>query len=403
MLKAQHLWTVLSFAGLVISAFVAPSASALEGGEGEAKLFIYEAGEGETYFALSLTPTINPSSTRDSEVVVLFDTSASQAGNYRSDALSALQTMLDRLDESARVKLIAVDLEATMLTDGFVAPQGEAINTALEQLAERTPLGSTDMVAALDAASSSFGTADASLRSVIYIGDGQSKANLLGTDELNSTIAGLVEKRASLSSYVIGPERGAILMAALSNQTGGMMLVDTSETLGTAAGQMLAEFTEGVVFWVIDAQFGEAIDEVYPKAVPPLRIGRETIIIGTLQGEMRQDVAMTVEVAGQQLDMRWKVLAGRSDDENAYLADVVDAARFDEGATLPALGLAGLHELRRILFASAESLSRLSAQALASGDEEGARRLAEAALLRDPGNTVAKAVIEALNDESVSD
>ena len=87
-----------------------------------AKLATYDTPTGETYFALSLTPPTRPAAAEAHDVVVLFDTSASQTGMYREGALAALKSMLSGLGEGDRVKLVAVDLNAVDMTQRFVSP-----------------------------------------------------------------------------------------------------------------------------------------------------------------------------------------------------------------------------------------------------------------------------------------
>ena len=61
----------------------------------ESRLATFRTATGEDYFALSLSANAALPATEAQDVVVLFDTSASQTGIYRDDALSALESMLD--------------------------------------------------------------------------------------------------------------------------------------------------------------------------------------------------------------------------------------------------------------------------------------------------------------------
>ena len=63
-------------------------------GNDSAKLATYDNSAGQTYFALSLTPPQTAASDSAHDILVLFDTSASQTGAYRDDALAGLKTML---------------------------------------------------------------------------------------------------------------------------------------------------------------------------------------------------------------------------------------------------------------------------------------------------------------------
>ena len=88
--------------------------------------------------------------------MILVSTAASQTGDYRAKSLATLQSVLSKLDANDRVKLMAFDLNATPLTQGFVAPNGPEMAEALGALERRTPLGSCDLEKALDTAAKSY-------------------------------------------------------------------------------------------------------------------------------------------------------------------------------------------------------------------------------------------------------
>ena len=86
------------------------------------------------------------------DVVILFNTSAGQTGDYRAKGIEALKALLAGLPAGDRVQLMAVDLNADPLTAKFVAPQSKEMADALAALDARVPLGATDMEKALSAA-----------------------------------------------------------------------------------------------------------------------------------------------------------------------------------------------------------------------------------------------------------
>ena len=115
----------------------------------EPRVDTYVAADGTAYFAVSLSPNVargrKPSAC---DVVILFDTSASQTSVYRDKALARrCRRYLAGLRRGDRVQLMAVDLEAVPLTDGFVAPQSDEMEQAVAALKRRAPLGATDMPA----------------------------------------------------------------------------------------------------------------------------------------------------------------------------------------------------------------------------------------------------------------
>jgi len=136
-------------------------AAAKRAAEIASRLATYRKPSGEGYFALSLQAQLPDTAAAGRDVVVLFDTSASQTASYRDDSLVALGTLLERLQANDRVRLVAVDLTAVNLQPAFSAADGEAIATATQKLEARVPLGSTDMLGALRAAEAAFDTKSA--------------------------------------------------------------------------------------------------------------------------------------------------------------------------------------------------------------------------------------------------
>ena len=96
---------------------------------------------------------------------------------------------------------------------------------AVATLANQAPLGSTDIEAGLTAAISKFDAAKSTNRAILYIGDGASMANLLDAPTMGPLVEKLRAARAPMSSYAIGPQVDAELLAVLANQSGGNLYV----------------------------------------------------------------------------------------------------------------------------------------------------------------------------------
>ena len=242
------------------------------GDASSARLTTYESSTGDVYFALSLPPLTNLPAAADHDILVLFGTSASQTGVYRDDALTALRTLLGQLGDADRVKLMAVDLDAIPMTDQFVSPRSEGMQAGLAKLDGRVPLGSTDMGKALRKAADAFSGAPLRPRRVIYIGDGRSQANLMQANAFGAAVQELADKRISVSSFAIGPNRDLQLLAALANHTGGMLYLDSNEgAWAERAGHAMTEVIRAPVAWPTASDLPDAFCEVYPRT---LQIGR---------------------------------------------------------------------------------------------------------------------------------
>jgi len=384
---------VAFFAGRESLAAQAPEVSAPEA---SARMITYQQADGQRFFAVSLRPPANLPAPERRDILVLFDTSASQTGVYRDDALAALRTLLGQLGPNDRVKLMAVDLKAKALSSGFVAPRGAEMQAALAKLERRAPLGSTDMLAALGAAAESFAGDAKTARVAIYIGDGQSKANILARGEFGELQKKLYERRIAVSSLAIGPQRDIVLLSAVANQTGGNVLVDNDRMTGQHAGAELARIAAATVVWPEKAALPAGIGQAYPALTPPLRSDRDTILLGRAKKDAAGAIQLKGDVAGRDVDMSWKISPEKPHEDHAFLAQLVEMAQHDGGASLPTVGSAGLHETRRVLRNNARGLADLSGQALASGNKKAAAALAQRALKQDPGNPSAAAVKNAV-------
>jgi len=359
-----------------------------ESGPEAARCDIYAAPGGTTYFALTLPPTAAPAA-KSHDMVILFDTSAGQAGAARDKALELLGSLLQTAGDNDRVQLMAVDLNAISLTKGFVSPRGAEMDAAMKQLRGRTPLGATDMGIALAKATSCFEGQPANGRSVIYIGDGSSKANVV-LSEYNGVVDKMVAEHISATSYAIGRPIDATLLAALANQTGGMLMVDSDTIMGKEAGQYLLQKAEGAVLWPSSTEISKSVAEVLPSHTPPLRADRETILLGKLSGMNPIDVKVSGEADGKPISVAWSVKPQKADAENSYIEQLVNAGHGDGGYRLPTVGSEGLAESRRLVQSGAQSLAKLGSQAAATGNRKEAQQLIDEALRRDPNNAEAK-------------
>lgn len=357
-----------------------------------ARLVTYDKADGQTYFALGLSPADGVAAGGARDIVLVFDTSASQVGVYRQDALGALEAMLNALPDGDRVKLVAADLRAVPLTKEFVPPRSPAMQEALAKLNRRVPLGSTDMRVVLEGSADEFDNGHGNPKALVYIGDGMSKADLLATRDFQALVERLTANQIPVSAFAVGPRRDIQLLSILANLTGGNTVVDANGFSPQQAGGGLARIAHAEVTWPKHAELPAAMTQVYPQPVPPLRSDRDTILVGKLDARGEQEIQISGTTAGKQVELSWTVSPERSSEDQAYLPQLVDLAANNNGATLPTAGSAGLREVRRVLNGATGNLADLSGQALSSGDVNGARRLADAALARDPNDPLAKAV-----------
>ena len=95
---------------------------------------------GETVFAWQVQPKVAPSVARPRDVLVMIDTSASQAGAALDDARRILTGLATRLDANDRVDVWTLNIDnpaaTRSLTNGFVAPTAPAVAEAIRTLSD---------------------------------------------------------------------------------------------------------------------------------------------------------------------------------------------------------------------------------------------------------------------------
>ena len=391
---------------------LAGAESSRAGTGNSARVVTYQHEE-QTFYALSLVPEEGVKHNEAASIVVLFDTSASQQGVYRESALAALDAMLADLREVDRVELLAVDLGVQPMTDRQVAPGSTELGTAVTKLRQQVPLGSTDLAVALHAAIERLDKSEAGAghdsgrnselgqRSIVYIGDGISIANLLDSQTLEQVLSELRTSRTNVSSFAIGPKVDAQLLAVLANHTGGNLYVQSdrvwsgaaggvsdeqaqAENLHNAqiAGKILAAWTSAAVFWPKSVDYAVELGKTYPAVMPPLRSDRDTILIGSTGSKLPESVKLSLEAIGPQgpVSFRWAARPETSQEDHAFLAEIVGVAQADDGLFLPTVGSAGLTEAARMVGARMDQLTRLAERAVSVGDYQAAERIAQAVL-----------------------
>jgi len=340
-------------------------------------------------------PAVSPAPAR---VLVLVDTSASQMGDFGRRGREALAGMLESARPTDRYLAAAADVTCVPLAEGFVPAGAPSLQGALNTLAARTPLGSTDLIEVLDRATELFGetrAADsATSRAIVYVGDGP---GLGGVDPLDfqRVLETLRGKHITFSAIGIGPQVNWPCLAAIASATGGMMLVPDEATSAKDVGAKMAELAVAATVWpeqvAISSTATDTGLQMLPARMPPLRGDRDSVVLveGPLDSasiEMLLD-AGTAALTAPPVSL--ELPTSKHQDEHAYLEELARNARDSSGVFLPLLGREGLDLARRAIHGEAATLAALSRQAEAVGAHDAALRLAQASLRRDPDNTAA--------------
>ncbi|MHC4875209.1 MAG: VWA domain-containing protein [Planctomycetota bacterium] len=384
-------FTRLAMFGLSLAVALSQQ-SGVSAAEGpSARVLQYRSESGESVHAILLRAPEAASQSRLQKHVVLFDTSASQTGEHRQQALAVLNSFLTSLPEAAQVRLLAIDVAPNELTSEFVGVHSDAARQAVAKLERRAPLGATDLGQALNTAASLAADQDAS---IVYFGDGVSGLRIISQDDLQKLVARLREAQTPVNSVAIGPRRDLQLLGILSHCTGGRVMVDDSDVTADVAGRELAELAQVAPQWLTSLTT-DSNAALLPTAALPVRSDRTTVVLG------RGSVAKSLTGQTAAGEIRWGTALEQATEDNSYLSML--AQRVERNPLdVPFAGEQLLLSARQNFSAQLSQLAAMGDAALIDRDLQRAAQIGKAMRELDPQNANAGRLLKSAAVTNVS-
>jgi hypothetical protein len=343
----------------------------------QAKVLQYRADSGDAVQAVLLQAPKSADTLTVRDHIVLVDTSASQTGGHRVQALATLDAFLANLADGSRFRLFAVDVAPEELTQGLTATKGESADRARALLARRAPLGATDLGRALQTALDSAKTAKNA--SVVYIGDGVSGLRLIPAARLQTLVDEFRASEVPVNSYAIGPRRDLQLLGVLANWTGGNIVLDDGATSARILGATLAQTAEQTVIYPSDISVDSDETTLLPAAALPLRGDRATVYLTRGKSPSTVAVEFGTEIVS------WGVDATSPNADNAFLVTLVQRVEHSP-IDAPFAGEQMLTAAKDAFARQIDQLSALGDAALLNRDLNQAAEYGKAIHHLDPSN-----------------
>jgi tetratricopeptide (TPR) repeat protein len=249
----------------------------------------YQPRDGETLFAWQVKPAVEAGPARPRDVLVVVDTSASQAGRPLQQARQVLTAVVAGLSPADRVGVWTANTpDATKaLTKGFFAPNAEEVRDAAAALTDvEYGSGAVDLKDALNKALGSMTPARGRQQVVLFLGDGESA--LAPVSEADRIDLGTRMDATDVAFFAVplGVKVNPQNLHGLAAQTGGVVArldQDLAEPAKRAEWvKKLVAAIDAPVVKVDKFKFSEEVAEVYPTKLPPLRADRTTLVMGKL-------------------------------------------------------------------------------------------------------------------------
>ena len=264
----------------------------------------YQVRSGETLFAWQIKPTLEAAPARPRDVLVLVDTSASQAGKPLHQARAILTGLAETLTPDDRVSVWTVSTPAATraITKDFQPATSEDVKTAAVALTEvEYGSGATDLKHGLNQSLATLAPNRGRQQIVLFLGDGESAFNPVSEKDRIDLGTEMDRKDVLFFAVPLGVKVNPANLHGFASLTGGSV-VRVQEDLGDLAKRTefvarLRAALDAPVLKAASYKFGDEVAELYPTKLPPLRADRPTLVMGKLA---KAGVpALTATVAGK--------------------------------------------------------------------------------------------------------
>lgn len=253
----------------------------------ERPLITYSGAPGATYFALQLKPNLGAVEPRPRDIVVMIDTSASQAGKPLQDARLLVEQIMKKAGPDDRIAVWTVNTPAETkdLGKGLLPANDRQLYDGLLTLEKVVyAAGATDLKGGFKKVLATVNPTPGRHTSLLYIGDGKSALEPLTDADRSNIAAELVDRQIPLFTVPQGKRLHAKSLHGLSAATGGTVIRPmTTERPAEAAARVLAA-TDVPVLYPTKVEYSESVVEALPTRLPPLRSDSPVLVAGQLKG-----------------------------------------------------------------------------------------------------------------------
>ncbi|MFV8751281.1 VIT domain-containing protein [Nannocystaceae bacterium ST9] len=242
------------------------------------------------------------------EVVIVVDTSAGSDGAEHQAKLAVAEAMLRSLSTSDRFVLVAADLGAEVLypAEGMSEATPEALEQALEALAQREAGGATDLGATFEQALERVHGLEQP--AIVYVGDGLATSGEVDGDALAERLRrSLAGSRARLFTVAVGREVDLPLLTRLARVGGGKLLRVEEPAEAVVRALELAGALKTPTITDLEVDLGEGLDDVFVNAEGKLSRGQELVLLGRTHHDLPEQITITGRFAGEAFEKTYEV------------------------------------------------------------------------------------------------
>jgi tetratricopeptide (TPR) repeat protein len=262
----------------------------------------YQPRDGELLFAWQVQPTLAPTPARPRDVLVLVDTTASQAGRPLRQARLIVNALANGMSADDRISVWSVSTPAATraLTKDFQPADSENVRSAAAALTEvEYGSGASDLKYALDKSLTTLAANRGRHQVVLYLGDGESAYRQVTETDRLSVGNHMDLHDIYFFAVPLGIKVNPHNLHGLAVLTGGTVVrVQEDLDVPSKRAEFLARLKAALEVPVVKPtkwKFGDEVGESYPTKLPPLRADRPTLVMGKVAKPAATKVSATVK------------------------------------------------------------------------------------------------------------
>lgn len=242
------------------------------------------------------------------DIVFVVDTSGSMRGNKIKQAQAALKYCVEGLLAEDRFEIVSFSTEARPLFSSLQPADDAHRKQALENVANMTATGGTNMEEALTLALKALASGKDAGRPafVIFLTDGIPTVGERDADTLVKMVLG---KKAGSRFFMfgVGDDLNAFLIDQLARDTGGVKTyVGTEEDLELKLSSFYAKIARPALTDISITATGVTLDDIYPKKLPDVFYGQEMVLMGRVKGSGEGDIVVKGKRGNRDVEVRTK-------------------------------------------------------------------------------------------------
>ena len=284
-------------------------------------LVTYKTQKDETYFALQLQPKLQANARMPRDILLLVDSSASQAAAPLEISRKVAALFADNLQADDRLSIMTISNDSKQISRGFRKKE-DAI-ASVKELAKEYASGGTNLKKGISDAVSSFESIAGRQRVLVFMGDGMSIAGPIDGADRAGLCKEMIGKEVAFFPVPIGSRMDPSNLHGLASGTGGICMRMLPGDWVEDLHKRLQSAIEVPVLYSATLQLPKEVSEVYPSKLPPLRSDTPTLVVGKIEAGKTLEYKLEGKQLGKEVSLSVSEAIPVSEPENYFLLQVV--------------------------------------------------------------------------------